>query len=197
MGSQNKQTPTFRVRKMPPPWLMIRGCPAVLAQKFQQLQQLQFSVASALCAKRWKEKSVPAYTSRFSNPVREVAGMKAPLPDKTDQMYDLKPHKLKVEKHGRYLWCGCGLARTAQPLCDGTCQNLNMRKLVKTGPVEYVAPETKEVWFCNCKQTNNRPFCDGSHRSEDVQNHRFDNRPQFWEPRKKSLPRRTDLIFQY
>ena len=50
---------------MPPPWLMIRGCPAVLAQKFQQSQQLQFSVASALCAKRWKEKSVPAYTSRF------------------------------------------------------------------------------------------------------------------------------------
>ena len=63
--SQNKQTPTFRASKMPPPWLMIRGCPAVLAQKFQQSQQLQFSVASALCAKRWKEKSVPAYTSRF------------------------------------------------------------------------------------------------------------------------------------
>ena len=24
-------------------------------------------------------------------------------------------------------------------------QNLNFRKLVKTGPVEYIAPETKEV----------------------------------------------------
>jgi len=22
-----------------------------------------------------------------------------------------------------------------------------------------------EVWFCNCKQTKNRPFCDGSHRN--------------------------------
>ena len=96
----------------------------------------------------------------------------------------------QVVKYGRYTWCGCGLARTEQPLCDKTCMNLNMAKLVKTGPVEYVAPKDGEVWFCNCKQTNNRPFCDGSHRSEEVQNHRFDHRPQFWEPRvsrKKSV----------
>ena len=143
---------------MPPPWLMIRGCPAVLAQKFQQSQQLQFSVASALCAKRWKEKSVPAYTSRFRLVKQSKLMLKSIVPGFQIQCerwlvwkppsltrltrcefalswfclffslkqdlarYDLKPHKLKVEKHGRYLWCGCGLARTAQPLCDGTCQ---------------------------------------------------------------------------
>jgi len=134
-------------------------------------------------AKRWKDNSLPAYNSRFRNPVREVAGVKAPDPAKTTFIYDLKPHKLRVEKYGRYLWCGCGLARTAQPLCDLTCQNLNMTKMVKSGPVEFIAPETKEVWFCNCKQTNNRPFCDGSHRSEEIQNSKFDHRPQFWEPR--------------
>lgn len=173
---------------MPQSWL-VKGSSALLGKSLQHHQYVQFTTGSQHFAKRWKEKSVPAYTSRFSNPVRDVAGMKAPLPDKTEMMYDLKPHKLKVEKYGRYVWCGCGLARTAQPLCDGTCENLNFRKLVKTGPVEYIAPETKEVWFCNCKQTNNRPFCDGSHRSEEVQNHRFDNRPQFWEPRKKKLAR--------
>ena len=100
---QSTKLPLFRARKMPPPWL-IRGSSAVLTQKFQRLQQLQFSIASQLCAKRWKEKSVPAYTSRFvlwfanipifwwalfrfSNPIREVAGMKAPLPEKTDMMW--------------------------------------------------------------------------------------------------------------
>lgn len=64
--------PLFRARKMPPPWLMIRGSSAILVQKFQHQQQLQFSIASALCAKRWKEKSVPAYTSRFGPPLKTI-----------------------------------------------------------------------------------------------------------------------------
>ena len=141
---------------------------------------------STFCqAKRWADKAIPKYTKRFQNPVKEVAGMKAPSPVKTDYMYDNKPHKIRVEKYGRYMWCGCGLARTEQPLCDFTCQNMNMAKLVKTGPVEYVAPETKDVWFCNCKQTSNRPFCDGTHRSQEVQEYRFDHKPNFWEPRIK------------
>ena len=63
--------PLFRARKMPPPWL-IKGSSAILAQKFQHQQQLQFSIASALCAKRWKEKSVPAYTSRFGLPLQTI-----------------------------------------------------------------------------------------------------------------------------
>jgi CDGSH-type Zn-finger protein len=141
------------------------------------------SLVLARGAKRWADKAKPAYSRRFRNPVQEVAGMKALGPEKTDHIYDLKPHKMRVVQYNRYRWCGCGLARTDQPLCDLTCKSLNMKKLVKAGPVEYIAPETMDVWFCNCKQTNNRPFCDGSHRSDEVQNHRFDHRPQFWEPR--------------
>ena len=36
-------------------------------------------------------------------------------------------------------------------------------------PVVFKPKETREYWFCNCKQTKNRPFCDGSHNSEFVQ----------------------------
>merc|ERR1719228_2667933 len=153
-----------------------------------------FSSGHSLCrARRWADKNVPAYKARFTNPVREVAGKDTPSPEKTQFMYDIKPHKLRVEQHCRYLWCGCGLARTEQPLCDLTCKNLNMKKVVTTGPVEYIATETKEVWFCNCKQTDNRPFCDGSHRSEEVQNFKFDQKPQFWEPRGKKKASKNDL----
>ena len=36
-------------------------------------------------------------------------------------------------------------------------------------PIYFRMEETKEVWLCCCKQTNNRPFCDGSHRSKFVE----------------------------
>ena len=35
--------------------------------------------------------------------------------------------------------------REKSQLLTTLSQNLNFRKLVKTGPVEYIAPETKEV----------------------------------------------------
>ena len=141
---------------------------------------------------------------------------------------------VRVEKHMEYIWCGCGFGKTCQPLCDKSCQNLWLKKVMKEtiwwkiniftliplrflsevydrlsislihyclilryaayslfsksskghlkdpihiligslkgGPVRYIAPETKDVWFCNCKQTENRPFCDGSHRKEKSHN---------------------------
>jgi CDGSH-type Zn-finger protein len=30
-------------------------------------------------------------------------------------------------------------------------------------PLAYKAEETKKVFFCACKETNNQPLCDGSH----------------------------------
>ena len=33
-----------------------------------------------------------------------------------------------------------------------------MKRMVKGGPVKYIAPEDREVWFCNCKQTKHRYF---------------------------------------
>ena len=134
--------------------------------------------------KRWSEKSRPEFTSEFDNPVREVAGMKAPGAN-TGHIYDLKPMKVTVKEGCSYTWCGCGLARTQQPFCDLTCQNIYLNRVMKGGPVSYIAKQTKDVWFCNCKQTNHKPFCDGSHRAEEVQKHRFDGPKQLWEPRAK------------
>lgn len=43
-------------------------------------------------------------------------------------------------------------------------------------PVEYVATETKKVWFCGCKQSKNKPMCDGTHKKlpEDAEGEAFD-----------------------
>ncbi|MDC3114715.1 CDGSH iron-sulfur domain-containing protein [Candidatus Pelagibacter sp.] len=30
----------------------------------------------------------------------------------------------------------------------------------------YKAELTKKMFFCACKQTNNQPFCDGSHNKK-------------------------------
>ena len=103
-----------------------------------------------------------------------------------------------------------------------------MKRMIKGGPVKYIAPEDREVWFCNCKQTKHRdgfnrdsdhldfcfsfamkkirvkachdkknvqnesplnnnslirPFCDGSHRSEEVQERNIGGKFDIWEPR--------------
>jgi len=44
-----------------------------------------------------------------------------------------------------------------------------VKRTPKYRPIKYVADETKDVWFCNCKQSSNRPFCDGTHKQEFVQ----------------------------
>ena len=143
-----------------------------------------FHQSSCLTAKRWQEKNEPEYTSEFVNPVSQVAGMQALSPEK-GHIYDNKPMKVRVREGCTYTWCGCGLARTEQPFCDKTCQNLVLKRIMKAGPVQYIPTETKDVWFCNCKQSSHRPFCDGSHRSEEVQTFRFYGNKQLWEPRVK------------
>jgi CDGSH-type Zn-finger protein len=60
-----------------------------------------------------------------------------------------------------------------------------LKRVIKAGPVKYIAPEDRDVWFCNCKQTKNRPFCDGSHRSEEIQEARIPAKFEMWEPREK------------
>lgn len=37
-------------------------------------------------------------------------------------------------------------------------------------PVFFEVEETKDYWLCNCKQTSHRPFCDGTHLNEEIQN---------------------------
>lgn len=36
-------------------------------------------------------------------------------------------------------------------------------------PVTFEVEKDGTYWLCNCKQTNNRPFCDGTHRQEGIQ----------------------------
>lgn len=36
-------------------------------------------------------------------------------------------------------------------------------------PIKVEVAETKEYWLCNCKQTIHRPFCDGTHRQQHIQ----------------------------
>ena len=45
-----------------------------------------------------------------------------------------------------------------QPFCDGS-----HRKEGKFKSLKYLATESKEIFFCGCKMTNNKPFCDGTH----------------------------------
>ena len=49
----------------------------------------------------------------------------------------------------------CGKS-SKQPFCDGS------HKGSEFTPLAYKAEETKKVFFCACKQTNNQPLCDGS-----------------------------------
>jgi CDGSH-type Zn-finger protein len=43
--------------------------------------------------------------------------------------------------------------------CDGSHKGTGF------GPKKFTLPEAKKVWLCNCKQTKNPPFCDGSHKA--------------------------------
>ena len=43
--------------------------------------------------------------------------------------------------------------------CDGS------HKGSEFTPVKYSAEESKQVYFCGCKQSKNAPFCDGTHKS--------------------------------
>ena len=72
------------------------------------------------------------------------------------------------------------------PFCNSIVLSRYIPKLTRgAGPVRYIAPEDKEVWFCNCKQTSNRPFCDGTHRTEEVTESRPDGKIDIWEPRRR------------
>lgn len=139
------------------------------------------STATAM-AKRWKEKSEVPFQSDLKNPVDVIHGGDNTYTE-FGTVYDKKPFRVDVKKYHLYTWCGCGIS-SLQPYCDGkACVHPQLRRRIKAGPVKYIAPEDREVWFCNCKQTKHRPFCDGSHRSEEVQEKTIPSKFDIWEPR--------------
>ena len=44
---------------------------------------------------------------------------------------------------------------------------------IKHRPIDFTVKETKEYWLCMCKQSDKRPFCDGSHLHPDIQDLRL------------------------
>lgn len=66
----------------------------------------------------------------------------------------LFPIAVAVEQGNTYRWCSCGKS-AIPPLCENECCG--------DKAVTFVATLTEEVYFCNCKQTQNPPWCDGSH----------------------------------
>ena len=46
-----------------------------------------------------------------------------------------------------------------QPFCDGAHIDTDNQ------PYMYKAEETKEIYFCGCKESKNFPFCDGTHNN--------------------------------
>lgn len=89
------------------------------------------------------------------------------------------------------MWCSCGWSHSQvpiykvictipfhlnskpyviflQPLCDGSHNYEHVAPTTKLKPVKIVPKEDKEVWLCMCKQTENKPFCDGSHRQQEI-----------------------------
>ena len=115
---------------------------------FNQRLCIHISAANQM-ARRWKKEI--SFQSELTNPVEIVYGSEKKAPDDVGEVYDKKPFKINVKKYHLYTWCGCGRSHS-QPFCDGTHGHIAMKKIIKGGPVKYIAPEDREIWFCMCKQ---------------------------------------------
>lgn len=102
-------------------------------------------------ARRWKKEI--DFQSELTNPVDVVYGGDKKAPDDVGIVFDKKPFKVAVKKYHLYTWCGCGRSHS-QPFCDGTHASMYLKRIIKGGPVKYIAPEDRDIWFCMCKQVS-------------------------------------------
>ena len=102
-------------------------------------------------ARRWQKEI--AFQSELTNPVEVVYGGDKKAPDDVGVVFDKKPFKISVKKYHLYTWCGCGRSHS-QPFCDGTHESMYLKRIMKGGPVKYIAPEDRDIWFCMCKQVS-------------------------------------------
>ena len=68
------------------------------------------------------------------------------------------PLPVEVKAGEEYWWCACGRSKN-QPFCDGSHEGTGLE------PRQFIAPETRRVFFCTCKRTATPPLCDGSHKA--------------------------------
>jgi len=68
----------------------------------------------------------------------------------------LSPYQVDVEEGKTYRWCKCGRSAT-QPFCDDSHEGTGIE------PVEFVAKKSETVFLCGRKETDDPPFCDGTH----------------------------------
>lgn len=68
---------------------------------------------------------------------------------------DHKPAVLELAA-GSYYWCSCGQS-SYQLFCDLAHKGTDF------APIKFDVTETQRVALCNCKHTDNSPFCDGAH----------------------------------
>ena len=69
------------------------------------------------------------------------------------------PYNSYLQAGKVYSWCSCGLSLT-NPSCDGAC-NANV---TRCRPVSFNVSESGYYKLCNCKNSANAPFCNGTHR---------------------------------
>lgn len=69
------------------------------------------------------------------------------------------PYNTYLQAGKVYSWCSCGLSQT-NPSCDGSC-NAN---ITRCRPVTFNVSESGYYKLCNCKNSANAPFCNGTHR---------------------------------
>jgi CDGSH-type Zn-finger protein len=97
-----------------------------------------------------------------------------------------KPYAVKLEKGKTYAWCQCAGSKN-QPFCDGSHKKLNEKennvieslvganmisskdegqKLIAQNdkkPILFKSEKDIEVSLCGCKQSDNAPYCNGTH----------------------------------
>ena len=97
-----------------------------------------------------------------------------------------KPHLVKIEKGKNYAWCECAESKN-QPFCDGSHNKVKekynniietlleknliskaeeLQKLITHNdkkPILFKSEKDIEVSLCGCKQSDNAPYCNGTH----------------------------------
>ncbi|OBS76956.1 hypothetical protein A6R68_16608 [Neotoma lepida] len=98
-------------------------------------------VLSKLCQRR----EISSWLARWfpKVPAKPVVAQKTPI-------------KLELVAGKNYRWC---------PFCDGS----HFFQHTGLSPLKFKVQETRTVALCTCKATQRPPYCDGTHKSEQVQ----------------------------